>query len=144
MNVDRSEISLEMTFDTGHRIVGHKGKCARLHGHTYRAIITCQGLMEDPGFVVDFGDIKDFVNEWDHRTLLWEEDPILQDMLGFMDIQGLDQHGIIRLPFNPTAENMAFYLANGILYRFQNLHQVLITLYETPKSCARAKRTRDE
>src|SRR5262245_48627410 len=72
------EIQMTMTFDDGHRIVGHKGKCARLHGHTYKIEITCIGSLDStsPGFVVDFGDLKSLVNEWDHRFLVWDQDPI--------------------------------------------------------------------
>lgn len=130
------EISLEHTFDAGHRIVGHKGKCARLHGHTYKIHVLARGEVLDPGFVVDFGDIKGLVDEWDHRFLFWDQDPILEDMLGFMDPEGLDVHGIKILQFNPTAENMAEYLAKEIYASFA-LMGVLVELWETPKAMAR-------
>ncbi len=128
------EIHLEMTFDAGHRIFGHKGKCARLHGHTYRVEIWCQGEVRDPGFVVDFGDIKDLVNEWDHRFLLWENDPIF-----LVNNEALDEgYGIVRLPFNPTAENMAMDLCQRIQEAF-DLEWVRMQLWETPKSMARGQ-----
>lgn len=121
------EIFLEMTFDAGHRIVGHKGKCARLHGHTYRVEIRCAGPVRDPGFVIDFGDIKDLVNKWDHQMLLWEQDEISNF--------ALQEFGVIDLPFNPTAENMAAYLASEIAEKF-DLLEVSVTLWETPKASA--------
>jgi 6-pyruvoyltetrahydropterin/6-carboxytetrahydropterin synthase len=120
------EISLEMRFDAGHRIVGHKGKCARLHGHTYKVHILCQGEVKEPGFVVDFGDLKDLVNEWDHRMLLWDQDTL--------PLRGYDD--IIWLPFNPTAENMVEYLCMEIAKRF-NLDRVFVELWETPNAMAR-------
>jgi 6-pyruvoyltetrahydropterin/6-carboxytetrahydropterin synthase len=125
------QIGYEMTFDAGHRIVGHKGKCARLHGHTYRGKFTVAGRLIDPGFVVDFGDLKDMVNEWDHFMLLWEQDPILQKMEGL--------HGVVTLPFNPTAEHMAQHLAERILRQF-SVHWVNVELWETPKCSARVER----
>ncbi len=143
-----TEISLEMTFDAGHRIVGHKGKCARLHGHTYKAHILASGETKDPGFVVDFGDIKDLVNEWDHRLLLWERDPFLitreVPLTGFQEDEGrtrlevlsTGESGVVRLPFNPTAENMAYDLATRIQADF-NLTAVMVELWETPTSMAR-------
>jgi 6-pyruvoyltetrahydropterin/6-carboxytetrahydropterin synthase len=137
-----SEIYLEMTFDAGHRIVGHKGKCARLHGHTYRAEIRAAGPVREPGFVVDFGDIKDVVNEWDHRLLLWGEDPSLIQWVGTRrgfppdrTHWGEDLLGVIRVPFNPTAENMAEYLAKRLSEEF-GLMEVQVTLWETPKGNA--------
>lgn len=134
------EISLEMTFDAGHRIVGHKGKCARLHGHTYRVEIRAAGPLRDPGFVVDFGDIKDLVNEWDHVLLLWEEDSMASDCFAFADgvYEGetdLHRIGIRLLSFNPTAENMARDLAERISFSF-DLLSVSVTLWETPKASA--------
>ena len=132
-----SEIFLEHTFDAGHRIVGHKGKCARLHGHTYKAHIWCQGEVLYPGFVVDFGDIKDLVNEWDHRMLLWADDPLWGPSDNpFKREQLLGSNGVICLAFNPTAENMAHDLATRIQKEF-TLESVRIELWETPKSMAR-------
>lgn len=146
------EIFLEMTFDSGHRIVGHKGKCARLHGHTYRAEIWMQGdVNPDTGFVVDFGDVKDLVNEWDHRLLLWNEDPFYHwlcaparwtEESGGMKEGGpfpnLKVLGIVPLNFNPTAENMAMSLSSAIRDKF-NLQWVRMQLWETPKSMARGQ-----
>lgn len=50
-----SEITLLHSIDTGHRIVGHEGKCARLHGHTYRMEILMRGPVKGIGFVVVTG-----------------------------------------------------------------------------------------
>lgn len=125
------EISLEVDFDAGHRIVGHKGKCARLHGHTYHVHIMAAGEIKEPGFVVDFGDLKDLVNEWDHRMLLWEDDYLFkysEEMRTWGDF--------VVLPFNPTAENMARYLANECMLRF-GLKAVMVELKETKNSMAR-------
>lgn len=142
------EISLEMTFDAGHRIVGHKGKCARLHGHTYKAHIMVAGQIQDPGFVVDFGDIKDLVNEWDHRLLLWDQDPIEIALrgprgghpVGTRGTMASHEAGVVFLPFNPTAENMAANLAHRIYTGFPGVERVMVELWETPKSMARAQR----
>jgi 6-pyruvoyltetrahydropterin/6-carboxytetrahydropterin synthase len=129
------EITLEHTTDTGHRIVGHKGKCARLHGHTYRWIVTMEAMqLNEQGFVVDFGDVKEILNEWDHRLLLWEEDPFLEGYDWTFDRLRTD--GIETVPFNPTAEKMAAHMAARVMEEFR-LIRVDITLWETPKACAR-------
>jgi len=55
------------TFDAAHQLEGHKGKCANVHGHTYKLEVIVSGVPiteEDPaqeGFVMDFGDIKEAV-----------------------------------------------------------------------------------
>lgn len=124
------EISLEMTFDAGHRIVGHKGKCARLHGHTYRVKIEARGEVVPPGFVVDFGDIKEVINRWDHRMLLWEQDEIVVG-----DLYSIGQ-GILVLPFNPTAENMARSIGMTLIDEF-GLDAIAVELWETANASAR-------
>jgi 6-pyruvoyltetrahydropterin/6-carboxytetrahydropterin synthase len=136
------EISWEGTFDAGHRIPNHKGKCARLHGHTYHVHIMAAGEVNgETGFVVDFSDLKELVNEWDHQLLLWEEDPFLVAVCdatlgsGLLRIPDLSS-GIVRLPFVPTAELMARYLANEAYLRF-GLAGIMVELKETPKSMAR-------
>lgn len=149
------EISLTHTIDTGHRIVGHeggRGKCARLHGHTYRYEVTVASPSLLPiGFVVDFGVIKKALDEWDHRIVLWEGDPIMEDVFGFADGPGdLKRLGFVVVPFNPTAENMARYWAGRLLYSLQKDHAqdgdllcedprlaVQVEVWETPKSSAR-------
>lgn len=135
-------IKMEMTFDAGHRIVGHKGKCARLHGHTYRAVISMTGHVKDPGFVVDFGDVKDLVNRWDHMLLLWENDALVRfcdQVLEERNVAGSSRQdilgGLVVLPFNPTAEHMASQLASTIRTEFDLIH-CKVELWETPKACA--------
>jgi len=63
-------LHLERTIDSSHVIPDHPGKCARLHGHTYRFQVWVSGPI-DPGtgMVVDFFDVKCEIDAWDHRHL---------------------------------------------------------------------------
>lgn len=131
------EIILNCTIDAGHRIVGHKGKCARIHGHTYRIMVKASGEIREPGFVVDFGDIKEVLNLWDHKMLLWDHDPfVILERTPGSDANFHEYHdaGVVRLPFNPTAENMASHLAQELGRRF-SLNDCQVTVWETP-SCS--------
>jgi len=54
------------TFDASHQLLQHKGKCARLHGHTYQLEVTIEGfpqieLGSSQGMVIDYGDLDDVV-----------------------------------------------------------------------------------
>lgn len=99
---------------TGHRVYGHESKCAHLHGHNYRIHFTCEADDLDPvGRVIDFSVIKSALCMWvelvwDHKFLLWEEDPMLETL------KALDPEGVVSVPFNPTAENMAKYLVDVV------------------------------
>lgn len=137
----------------GHRVVGHEGKCQFLHGHNYRIHFFCRTDMrptpEAPGGfqplveldavgrVVDFGVIKSTLCEfleryWDHRMLLWEHDPLF-------DGTELDEiGGIVKVTFNPTAENMARYLVEevGPSLLPKGIRLVKVTIEETAKCSA--------
>lgn len=119
----------------GHRVFGHESKCAHLHGHNYRIFFKCEktedptrkvarsfiGMQRDKieptldkiGRVIDFSVVKEKLcmwleDNWDHKFLLWAMDP-LSDPL-----QNFDPMGVVVVPFNPTAENMAEHLVNVI------------------------------
>lgn len=99
----------------GHRVHGHEGKCRNLHGHNYRVHFTCvaeDGALDGVGRVIDFSQIKAklcmWIEEhWDHRFLVWEEDPMKSHLLE------LDPTVVV-VPFNPTAENIAQYLVEVV------------------------------
>ncbi len=101
-------------FSAGHRVFGHEGACALLHGHNYRVHFVVQAPEVDKvGRVLDFSVIKTRLcgwleDNWDHRMLLFEEDPWIERL------ESINIPGIVVLPFNPTAENMAAYLLNVI------------------------------
>lgn len=93
----------------GHRVYGHESKCAHLHGHNYRVHFTCSAPdLDAVGRVIDFSVIKEKLcmwleEEWDHRFLVWQEDPWAAELQ-------LVDDSIVILPFNPTAEKMADFL----------------------------------
>jgi 6-pyruvoyltetrahydropterin/6-carboxytetrahydropterin synthase len=97
----------------GHRIYGHESKCAHLHGHNYRIHFTCAAERIDAvGRVIDFSVIKELLcmwieNNWDHRFLVWDSDPAAAFL------QTIDET-VVKVPFNPTAENMAQYLVEQV------------------------------
>lgn len=97
----------------GHRIYGHQGQCSHLHGHSYIFHFFCSNnTLDTLGMVIDFAVIKNTLCKWlddnyDHRMLLWSEDPLA------VKLQQLDSSVVI-VPYNPTAENIAHYLLTDI------------------------------
>jgi 6-pyruvoyltetrahydropterin/6-carboxytetrahydropterin synthase len=110
-------------FSYGHRVHNHESKCAHLHGHNGRVkfVVTAPEL-DALGRIMDFGVIKERLcswleDNWDHKFLAWEEDPLMQTMLyAASDTQSgqMLEASIVWVPFNPTAENMAQYLVDVI------------------------------
>jgi len=113
-----SETKIQATryhdFSAGHRVYQHESKCAHLHGHNYRIHFTVEAPMLDQiGRVMDFSVIKDRLcmwveNEWDHKFLVWEQDP------WSANLKATDPQGTVIVSFNPTAENMGHYLVTKV------------------------------
>lgn len=102
-------------FSAGHRVAGHENQCAHLHGHNYRVHFKIAPIenLDSIGRVLDFSVIKTKLamwleDNWDHKMLIWEFDPILHDL------KKIVPNDIVIVPFNPTAENMAKYLVEEV------------------------------
>jgi len=99
-------ISRQFTFCYGHRLQGHAGKCANLHGHNGTVRIDLRNdQLNLQGMVADFIDLKNTIGEWiettlDHRLILQESDPLV-------DVLRKHCESVLTLPFEPTAENLA-------------------------------------
>ena len=105
-------------FCAGHRLLGHEGKCAALHGHNYAAEFHVSperpGTLDAVGRVIDFAAIKDRLKgwidaHWDHGFLLWAE-----DAAALAAVRSVEPHKVFVLPANPTAEVMAGYLLETV------------------------------
>lgn len=79
----KTSITKIFTFEAAHRLPNHKGKCANLHGHSYRLEVTVSGDVissgSSEGMVMDFADLSDVVekeilSKWDHKFLNDEVD----------------------------------------------------------------------
>jgi 6-pyruvoyltetrahydropterin/6-carboxytetrahydropterin synthase len=73
-------------FDAAHFIRDYKGKCERVHGHTYRLEVVIEDSVKEDGMVLDFSILKKVV-----------DDEVIE-ALDHSDLNGI-------LP-NPTAENI--------------------------------------
>ena len=98
---------------SGHRILHHDGKCSRPHGHNYEITVEVTGSLTEEGWIADKGDITSIINEWDHRFLLEQGDPLVDAFK-----ESGDEEGIIVLEHPPTAEVMSVLLE-------EKLHQAL-------------------
>lgn len=74
-----------------HLVLDYESPCQRPHGHNWRVKVVCQTeKLDQNGMVIDFTKIKKVVNQLDHQNL--------------NEI----------LPFNPTAEHIAEWIAKQI------------------------------
>jgi 6-pyruvoyltetrahydropterin/6-carboxytetrahydropterin synthase len=135
-----------LSFCAGHRLFGHEGRCAFLHGHNYRVDIEVEAAgggaaVDDVGRVVDFSLIKrrmlGWLDEhWDHAFILFERD---ETTLAAVRVAEPTKYFV--LPWNPTAENMARYLLEVVApHVLADLGVVArrVSVWETDEACATA------
>ncbi len=72
--MDCFELTIDVEFCAAHILVGHKGKCANLHGHNYKTEVCIKGSeLNKLGMLIDFADLKIAVNDTidtlDHKYL---------------------------------------------------------------------------
>jgi 6-pyruvoyltetrahydropterin/6-carboxytetrahydropterin synthase len=97
----------EFYFDAAHYLPHYKGKCEKLHGHTYKLEVVIEGGIQKGGMVVDFVKIKEIV-----ETLV---------------IEKLDHQQLNELFDNPTAEHILEWIS---LQLKENLPLYSIRLWE--------------
>lgn len=115
----------------GHRLLHHDGKCSRPHGHNYELTVEIRGELTDEGWVVDKGDVTAVVDEWDHRFLLEEGDPLVEAF----EAAG-DANSLVVLDAPPTAEVMSVLLERKLAERLpENVSTVRVRVRETAELC---------
>lgn len=139
-----------LEFDAGHRVLNHESKCAHLHGHRYKVLVTAQMTGDEDtdriGRVIDFGQVKQILgrwidDHWDHGMLLHEDDPIADGLRGMRVGPDREPQKVWLLPFNPTAENIARYLIETIcpdLFAGTDIEVIRVRVWETPNCYADA------
>ena len=119
----------------GHRLLHHDGKCSRPHGHNYEISVEVTGTLSEDGWVVDKGDITEVIDEWDHRFLLEEGDPLIEAF----ESSG-DADSVVVLEHPPTAEVMGVLLEKRLLEVLpERVSDVSIVIRETAELCVRGK-----
>lgn len=131
-------LKTEQSFDSAHFLAGYNGKCANIHGHRWRVVVSIKStsLLEDKqnnGMIIDFtdlkNDLKQIADSLDH-TLIIETNSLSTDLYQALINENFK---IVSLPFRPTAENLAQYIFE-LLAKKYNLD--CIDVYETPNNCA--------
>jgi len=138
------EIAKQFTFEAGHILPNHQGKCRRLHGHSYRMEVAV-GVPDNhrvygsgsplEGMVMDFGDLKEVVKRlvvdpWDHHFLARGDEKILKQLDPNSD-------DVLLVGVRTTAENLAA-VAAMVVYNALRIpgSYVRVSLNETQDSRA--------
>lgn len=117
------QIRKHFRFEAAHVLPHHPGKCARLHGHSYRLEVAVRGPLQSEGpargMIEDFDAIKRVVR---------------QNVVDVLDHQHLNE-----LIENPTAEQIAMWVWTRLDGALPGLDEIV--LWETATSCAVLRRS---
>lgn len=107
------EIERHFTFEAAHKLPDHKGKCARLHGHSYKMTLRIRKDVLCPdgpmrGMVQDFGDVKSFAQ------------PFIDE---FLDHRYLNESTGIE---NPTVENLCKWVYLKLAHLLPGINSISI------------------
>ena len=109
-------LRIQSQFDAAHKLIGYKGKCAQLHGHTWRVEAFVVGEKLDKiGMLVDFEILKkrleEITEKFDHS--------LLND---FKEIG------------NPTVENLSRHIFQNLRDLPKNVKLEKVRVWESEKS----------
>ena len=121
---------------TGHRQWRDKGHCSYVHGYGRYVRLTFEAIeLDERGWVMDFGGLKDvkswIESEWDHRTLIAADDPVIPELKTLEEVGGINLN-ILPEGYLPGIEESCRYLydkLNPVIQRKTN-NRVEITRVE--------------
>jgi len=104
-------VTKEFCFNGAHNLLGYKGKCEKLHGHTWTVQVTVDAPVAEDGLAFDFVRLKKIVEEKAVSTL---DHSYLNDIID-----------------NPSAENIAIWIWQRLKQELP-LHEIKV--FETTTS----------
>ncbi|MGA9018891.1 MAG: 6-carboxytetrahydropterin synthase QueD [Candidatus Cybelea sp.] len=112
------QLRKQFRFEAAHVLPFHPGKCARMHGHSYRLEVAISGPVQTEGpsrgMVEDFDEIERIV---------------AQRIVDRLDHQNLND-----FVENPTAENLLLWIWQHLANDLPGLDELV--LWETTTACA--------
>jgi len=130
------KIAKEFSWEMGHRLPFHKGKCKNLHGHSYKCMVEFTGDPDSNGMVIDYFDVKKIIgpiiDELDHSFMVCKDDKEVIEVLEKLNSQK------VVVDFETTAENICLYLLSKIKSAKlpQNIYSIKVRVLETENSYA--------
>ncbi len=105
----RMLVCREFTFDSAHHLVEYKGKCEKVHGHTYKLRVCIEEDVKENGLAYDFVDLKQVVKA------------LVVDVLDHSDLNDIfDQ---------PSAEHIAVWVWDQLK---ESVNVAEVWLWESP------------
>ncbi|MFA7228320.1 MAG: 6-carboxytetrahydropterin synthase [Melioribacteraceae bacterium] len=130
------KIAKEFTWEMGHRLPFHAGKCRNLHGHSYKCMVELTGDADANGMVIDYYEMKKIIgpiiDRLDHAFMVCSSDTEVIEILDKLKSEK------VVVDFDSTAENICLFLLNKIKGAGlpENVHFVKVRVFETENTYA--------
>lgn len=115
------------TTSTAHRLLHYDGVCNAVHGHNmeWNVTLTVSVPDEDHQMALDFKDVSDILDRFDHAIILNEDDPLTEheELLG----------DVVIVEGDPTCENISQLVADQFKEEFENVLAAEVEMAETEK-----------
>jgi 6-pyruvoyl-tetrahydropterin synthase len=119
----------EIHFNAAHYLK-HLAPCDKLHGHTYvLKDLELSGTLEGD-ILVDFGEIKSLLKEYDHSLLIPIADENYWARLKTLGPTPFKLDKIVPITEEPTVERIGLDIAQKILKAHSNIWKVSFTIFE--------------
>lgn len=112
------QIRKQFKFESAHVLPHHPGKCARLHGHSYRLDVGIRGPLQTSG------PAQGMVEDFDTLATIVEREVV----------EPLDHRNLNDIVENPTCERILEWIWDRLAAHLPGMDEVI--LWETATSCA--------
>lgn len=126
-------INTRLYFEAAHRQYKDPSKCGYLHGHNWVVDVYIDSdMISSIGYIVDFKDLKEVTDVYDHKVLLHKEDPLVS-------ILADAGQKVKTLDMNPTCECISILLCRDFAKVIPAFNNITVVVHENEKSNAATK-----
>ena len=143
------KVTKEVTFDSAHMLSNQRGKCADLHGLTYKLQVSIEALLQSKGneecMIMDFNNLKNVIdtitNAFDHAIIFSDMGYRSEAENALMD--WADKYGMTYVVISAgksTSECIATEIKARLSCYFAEIPvpDITVRIWETPTSFAEA------
>ena len=143
------KVTKEVTFDSAHMLSNYRGKCANLHGHTYKLQVSIEAPLQSKGneecMIMDFNNLKNVIdtitNAFDHAIIFSDMGYRSEAENALMD--WADKYGMTYVVISAgksTSECIATEIKARLSCYFAEIPvpDITVRIWETPTSFAEA------
>ena len=126
-------INTRLFFEAAHRQYNDPSKCGYLHGHNWAVdVYVSSDSIGAIGYIIDFKDLKEITDAYDHKVLLFKDDPLVKIL---MDAG----QKVKMLDLNPTCECISVLMCREFARIIPLYDEITVVVHENERSNAATK-----